>query len=193
MSLAPASRHDPQPRAPVPRHVVKALLDRLGAALVLLLAAPWLVVIAVAIWLDDGGPVLRRERRLGQWGREFSLLRFRTRTWSGRQDGTVTRVGAFLLRHALDGLPQLLNVLRGDLSFVGPRAPVPGPEAGGWASAGPAVRPGLTAPWDRRGTPRPGEEETLELQRYLGSWTLRSDLTILWRWLRDSSRRPGPA
>jgi lipopolysaccharide/colanic/teichoic acid biosynthesis glycosyltransferase len=191
MSMAPASRHDNQPPVPVPRHVVKSVLDRLGAAVVLLLAAPWLAVIAVAIWLDDGGPVLRRERRLGQWGREFSLLRFRTRAWSGRQDGTVTRVGAFLLRHALDGLPQLLNVLRGDLSFVGPRPHVPGPEAGGWVSREPAVRPGLIEPWDRRGTPRTGDEETLELLRYLGSWSLRADLTILWRWLRDGSRRSG--
>lgn len=192
MSLAPASRHD-QPHTPIPHLRAKTLLDRVGAATLLLLAAPWLGAIALAIWFDDGGPVLRRERRLGLWGREFSLLRFRTTAWSGRQEGDVTRVGAFLRRHALDGLPQLINVLRGDLSFIGPRPPAPGPRTDEWPTAGPVMKPGLAAPWDRRSTPRSVEEESLELERYLDSWTLRSDLTILWRWLREASPRPDRA
>ncbi len=192
MSLAPASRYD-HPLSPTPRHLAKVLLDRLGAAVLLLLAAPWLLAIAVAIRLDDGGPVLRRERRLGQGGDEFSLLRFRTTAWGGRQDGDATRVGAFLRRHALDGLPQLVNVLKGDLSFIGPRPPAPAP-AGAWrAGRDRAVKPGLTEPWGRRALPRSAEEESRELARYLGGWSLRSDLTILWRWLREASGRPGSA
>lgn len=192
MSLAPASRHG-QPETPVPHHRAKACLDRGCAAVLLLLAAPWLAAIALAVRLDDGGPVLRRERRLGQWGREFDLLRFRTRAWSGQQDGEVTRVGAFLRRHAVDGLPLLVNVLRGDVSFVGPRPPHPGPRPGEWPTRGPAMKPGLVEPWGRRrSTPRTGAEESLELERYLGTWSLGADLAILWQWLRESSgRRPG--
>lgn len=100
MSLAPASRYD---HPTTPHHRIKAAVDRTGAAVLLVLALPWLGLIALAIWAEDAGPVLRRERRLGRWGREFSLLRFRTTTSGGRQDGQVTRVGAVLRRYAVEG------------------------------------------------------------------------------------------
>jgi lipopolysaccharide/colanic/teichoic acid biosynthesis glycosyltransferase len=192
MSLAPTSRPD-QPPTPTPRFLAKTLLDRLGGVALLLLAAPWLGVIALAIRIEDGGPALTRERRLGQWGREFSLLRFRTTSWGGRRDGTTTSVGVFLRRHCLDGLPQLLNVVRGDLSFIGPRPPTPDVRTGEWPSTGPAMKPGLAAPWDQRATPRSPGAASRQLERYLGTWSVRSDLRILWHWLRDTSGKPGPA
>lgn len=154
MSLAPASRYD---HPTTPHHRIKAAVDRTGAAVLLVLALPWLGLIALAIWAEDAGPVLRRERRLGRWGREFSLLRFRTTTSGGRQDGQVTRVGAVLRRYAVEGLPQLINVLRGicPSSVRGHRHPGCARESGPAAARAcdpVSPLPGITA--GRPGRPR---------------------------------------
>jgi sugar transferase (PEP-CTERM system associated) len=107
------------------------MLDVLGAAALFLLALPVMMLVAAAIALDDGRPVLYRQRRVGLRGREFTLYKFRSMRrdaedegkalWAMREDSRVTRVGKFLRKTRLDELPQLLNVLRGDMSFVGPR------------------------------------------------------------------------
>jgi sugar transferase (PEP-CTERM system associated) len=107
------------------------LLDVLGAAVLFLLASPIMVAVAIVIVLDDGVPVLYRQRRVGLRGREFTLYKFRSMrrdaetegkaVWARREDARATRVGRFLRKTRLDELPQLLNVLRGDMSFVGPR------------------------------------------------------------------------
>lgn len=105
-------------------------LDLLVAGLGFLLALPVGLLIALAITLDDGGPVFRREPRWGRAGRAFLILKFRTAALSPDQPGAVrsptgdrffSRVGQFLRAHGLDELPQLLNVWRGDMSLVGPR------------------------------------------------------------------------
>lgn len=181
----------PRDRAPrseprtTPGRLAKALVDRWGAAALLLLAAPWLVFIALTIWLTDDGPVLDRDRRTGRDGRPFDMLRFRT--GSGHRPSTGrTRLGRFLHRSHLDELPQLLNVVRGDMSFVGPR-PHPWDGTGGRATFG--LKPGLI------GLCGPGTDDgtntaTVE-ERYAREWSLRLDLVILWRALRHATSAPG--
>jgi len=112
--------------------VAKAGFDRVAAALGLVLLAPALALIALAIVLEDGFPVLFRQTRVGRGGRPFRLVKFRsmrvgvagTRITAGR-DPRVTRVGRWLRRRKVDELPQLWNVLTGDLSLVGPRPEIP--------------------------------------------------------------------
>ncbi len=120
------------------------LFDVCGAAGGLLFFAPIMAVIALAIRLDDGGPILFRQRRLGLRRRPFEILKFRS-----MRDARVTRVGRMLRATGLDELPQFLNILRGELSAVGPR-PITADDAARYGWAGPdtddrwSVKPGLT-------------------------------------------------
>jgi len=110
---------------------VNRALDVVGASLGLTLASPALAAAALAIKLDDGGPVFYRQRRVGQDGREFDLLKLRTMVVGAEQQGAgwavnrgdprITRVGRALRRLSLDELPQLWNVVRGEMSLIGPR------------------------------------------------------------------------
>jgi lipopolysaccharide/colanic/teichoic acid biosynthesis glycosyltransferase len=109
---------------------LKHRLDLLGALWVLLLVSPLWAFIAIAIKLDDGGEVFFRQERVGQDGRPFQLWKFRTMRPDAEAIGKgyfpdglqlITRVGRFLRRTSLDELPQLINIIRGDMSFVGPR------------------------------------------------------------------------
>jgi len=133
--------------------LLKLAIDRLAAALGLLVFSPLLLLCALAVWLEDGSPVFFGQIRVGKQGRKFRLVKFRSMrlakpgariTVSG--DARITRVGAFLRRYKLDELPQLFNVLKGDMSLVGPRPEVPdfvdlaSPE---WQMVL-AVRPGIT-------------------------------------------------
>jgi exopolysaccharide biosynthesis polyprenyl glycosylphosphotransferase len=110
---------------------VKRILDLAGAGLALLLASPLLLLAALAIKLDDRGPVLYRQRRVGRHGEEFDLLKLRTMIVGAEAQGAgwavnagdprITRAGRVLRRLSLDELPQLWNVVRGEMSLVGPR------------------------------------------------------------------------
>ena len=106
---------------------VKWIFDRLAAACLLVVAAPLLIVIAVLVRVVDGAPVLHRETRLGRGGKPFTLFKFRSMTTTEGPgiapvgDPRITRLGAWLRRSRLDELPQFLNILSGDMSFVGPR------------------------------------------------------------------------
>jgi lipopolysaccharide/colanic/teichoic acid biosynthesis glycosyltransferase len=110
---------------------VNRALDVAGSALGLAVSSPFLAVAALAIKLDDGGPVLYRQRRVGHRGEEFDLLKLRTMVvgaekqgagWAvNRGDPRITRAGRLLRRLSLDELPQFWNVLRGDMSLIGPR------------------------------------------------------------------------
>jgi len=135
---------------------VKRLLDVCGAAVGLFLLSPVLAVIAIAVKHGSPGPVLFRQTRVGRDGRPFSILKFRTMRVesAGREitvgaDPRITPVGALLRAHKLDELPQLVNVLRGDMSLVGPRPEVPRyvalypPEIKAIVLS---VRPGITDP-----------------------------------------------
>jgi len=160
--------------------------DWILAAALLCIAAPLMVGIAILIWLDDGTPVLFRQQRAGRHGHPFFLLKFRT--LSTEAEGTshpaqhTTRVGAVLRRWALDELPQLWNIIRGDMNLIGPR-PVLLPEARGYddeAARRLAIRPGLTGWAQVHGRNRLGWAERMELDLwYVRNRTLLLDLWIL--------------
>ncbi len=112
----------------------KRVADIIAALFGLVLSAPVMAAVAVAIWLETGSPILFRQTRTGLFGRHFQILKFRSMyqnaeasgpAWAAQDDRRITRVGAFIRKSRLDELPQLFNVLRGDMSLVGPRPEQP--------------------------------------------------------------------
>lgn len=120
---------------------LKRLMDFAGALILLVLAAPLLLLLVLLIRLDSPGPAVFRQRRLGRWGRPFLLYKLRTMVQNAetqgaglaitRDDARITRVGHFLRLSSLDELPQLWNILKGEMSFIGPR-PLPVAYLGRW-------------------------------------------------------------
>ncbi len=186
------------------RRLAKTLFDVLVTSLLLVVAAPLMAVIAVAVAATSPGPVLFRQTRVGVDGRPFTMLKFRSMIVDAeqlraelahlnegndilfklREDPRVTRVGAVLRRFSLDELPQLVNVLRGDMSLVGPRPPLPQEvaEYSDDATRRLRVRPGITGLWQVSGRSDLSWEESLLLDlRYVDNWSLVLDLSILWR------------
>lgn len=116
------------------RHFLKRVLDILLAILVLLVPLPLYLLIAVAIKVDSKGPILFKQERLGKDGRVFCMYKFRSMcvdaermgqgVYSDKSDNRVTRVGRILRATSMDELPQAINVLKGDMSFIGPRPPL---------------------------------------------------------------------
>jgi exopolysaccharide biosynthesis polyprenyl glycosylphosphotransferase len=181
---------------------VKRLLDIVGAAVLLVLLSPLLLILMLAVKISSVGPALFRHTRVGLHGREFALLKFRTMIEGAEElqsavahlnemsgpvfkissDPRVTRLGGFLRKHSLDELPQLLNVLRGDMSLVGPRPPTPAEvaEYERWQRRRLSMRPGLTCLWQVSGRNRIDFDEWMELDlRYIDSWSPWLDLKIL--------------
>jgi len=179
-----------------PSRIGKRALDIAGASLGLLLLAPLLLASAIAIKLDSRGPVLFRQVRVGRGGRHFTLYKFRSMkvgaTVLVRDDGAivkgaadprVTRVGAILRRLSFDELPQLLNVLRGDMSLVGPR-PLVLAEAQAltedWQQRRADLRPGLTGAWQVAGRSNIPFQEMIRFDyQYVCGWSLARDVAIL--------------
>jgi len=185
--LSPASR------------AAKRGLDIVVAALALLVASPLFAVVTVAIRLESRGPILFRQARAGRSGGVFSLLKFRsmdaeaeTYVSEFRRDGVVlkggidprvTRVGALIRRLSIDELPQLINVLKGDMSLVGPR-PLVLSEADalgeGWHERRADLRPGMTGLWQVSGRSHIPFDEMLRFDyQYVAGWSLARDLEIL--------------
>jgi lipopolysaccharide/colanic/teichoic acid biosynthesis glycosyltransferase len=191
----------PPPRASRASLRVKRVLDVVLAVSGLLVLAPLLLLIAVAIRAEDGGPVLFRQERLGRGGASFLVYKLRTMgvdaeqrkadllegnestglLFKMRSDPRITRVGRWLRRTSLDELPQLLNVVRGDMSLVGPR---PLPVLDRAAYTGDAVRrfevrPGITGLWQVSGRSDLDWDDAVRLDaRYVDEWSLRLDLRI---------------
>jgi exopolysaccharide biosynthesis polyprenyl glycosylphosphotransferase len=186
------------------RRVVKAAFDRAVAGLALLLCGPLFLAVALAIRLGDGGPVLFRQVRVGLDGRYFTVFKFRTMVPEAEQlkaelnaqnegggllfkirvDPRVTRVGALLRRWSLDELPQLINVLIGDMSLVGPRPALPQEAAlyGDTVRRRLAVKPGMTGLWQISGRSDLSWDESVRLDlRYVENWSIVLDLQILWK------------
>lgn len=192
----------------------KRVLDVVGSALVLLVLSPLLVVTAAAIRLVDGPPVLFRQDRAGLGGRVFRCYKFRTMTPDAEQrkaellsrnerrgpafkvtdDPRVTRLGRFLRKWSIDELPQLFNVLRGDMSLVGPR-PQPVPEAQAydfWHRRRLSVKPGITGLWQISSRNDPDFDRWVKLDlEYIDNWSLWLDLKILAQTPLALVRMPG--
>jgi exopolysaccharide biosynthesis polyprenyl glycosylphosphotransferase len=193
--------HDSQRDAEL---VVKRMLDIAGALAALVVLSPLLVVAAIAIQLKDGSPILFRQTRVGRHGRPFTIYKFRTMVpdaedryaevaaksdtrgaaFKMNDDPRVTRLGHFLRRSSIDELPQLINVLSGDMSLVGPR-PAPPREVQGydiWHRRRLSMRPGITGLWQVESRMDDHFDERAELDlRYIDQWSLWMDLRILAR------------
>ncbi|MDE2516470.1 MAG: sugar transferase [Rhodospirillales bacterium] len=185
--------------------VLKRAEDLLLGGLALLLAALPMLLIALAIKVESPGPVLFRQTRTGRGGRVFQVLKFRTmqhhladpgaRTQARAGDCRLTRLGAWLRRSSADELPQLINVLRGEMSLVGPRPHAPGTRAGDLPfeladehyAARHRVRPGITGLAQVRGLRGPTETEEKLRRRvaadleYIERWSIWLDLWVLAR------------
>ncbi|MGW6359515.1 sugar transferase [Streptomyces sp. NPDC055092] len=189
------------------RRAIKGVVDRMGAALLLILFAPLMVLVGLLVVVDSRGGALYRQRRVGKGGREFTIFKFRTMVSGAHgaraqladrnegagllfklhRDPRVTRVGAVLRRYSIDELPQLFNVLTGSMSLVGPRPPLPEESA----AYGPDIRrrllvkPGLTGLWQISGRSDLPWQEAVRLDlRYVEDWSLALDTVILWKTLR---------
>ena len=205
------------------QRVVKRTIDLTVAVVALTLAAPLLAVCALVIKLHDGGPVLFRQTRVGRNGLTFRCLKLRTMAvdaedrvaeladrnerngplFKMEDDPRVTRVGAFMRAAALDELPQLVNVLRGDMSIVGPRPALPS-EAAEFdleLQKRHVVRPGLTGLWQTEANHKASFDEYRRLDLfYVTNWSVALDLAILANTLPTIThralaalRRPGPS
>lgn len=173
----------------------KRALDLAIAATALLVLSPVLAVVALAVWIDSGTPVLFRQTRVGRNERLFRVVKFRTMRPAPPDNAPrspfdvepdrarMTGLGRLLRRSGLDELPQLVNVLRGEMAVVGPRPFVPEESASveGWARRF-DVRPGLTGMWQVCGQHELTMDELSRLDvQYATTWTIRSDLRILAR------------
>jgi exopolysaccharide biosynthesis polyprenyl glycosylphosphotransferase len=196
--------HVDHPQLSGPRQVVKDLFDRCVAGFVLVTLGPVMLAIAMAIRLSDHGPALFIQTRVGRGGEPFKIYKFRTMVVDAearlteiraknesdgvlfkiRKDPRITAIGARLRKSSLDELPQLINVLRGEMSLVGPRPALP-EEAAKYADyvrRRLVVKPGLTGMWQVNGRSELSWEETVRLDlRYVENWSFALDLQILWK------------
>jgi exopolysaccharide biosynthesis polyprenyl glycosylphosphotransferase len=190
-----------------PSRLVKEAFDRVAAALGLLLLAPLLGAVALAIWLGDGGSPFFHQTRVGRGGRAFRIVKFRTMVVDAEarraalvernecdrtlfkiaEDPRTTPIGRVLRRYSVDELPQLLNVVRGEMSLVGPRPPLPCEVAEYSADMRRRllVKPGMTGLWQVSGRSQLSWAQTELLDvRYVENWSLGLDLSILLRTAR---------
>jgi exopolysaccharide biosynthesis polyprenyl glycosylphosphotransferase len=190
------------PRAQDAAHWAKRLFDVLGSLALIVVTAPAWVWAALRIKAHDGGPVFFRQTRVGLAGETFECLKFRTMVESAeslrpaleevrddggvlfkmRTDPRVTKPGRVLRRYSIDELPQLLNVLRGDMSLVGPRPPLPTEveRYGNDAARRLHVRPGMTGLWQISGRSDLSWHDTVRLDLYyVDNWSMVQDVVIL--------------
>ena len=202
--------HEATRRRAIPREFAKRVLDVAISVLAIVVLAPVFMVVWIAIHLDSPGPAVFRQRRIGRDEKPFNCFKFRTlrhnadenvhrdairRAWAKEplsndpdapykltDDPRVTRVGRWLRRTSLDELPQLLNVLRGEMSIVGPRPAIPYELEyfRDWHHKRHIVKPGITGLCQVRGRGRVGPEVMLEMDvEYAMNWTLWTDLKLI--------------
>ncbi len=191
---------------------IKRAIDIVGAVLLLVVFSPVLLIVALTIRISQGGPIFYRQQRIGRYGQPFTMLKFTSMIpdrrnladeWDGierrithktRKDPRVTRVGRLIRALSIDELPQLINILRGDMSLIGPRPEllvIVGRYAP-WQHQRHLVRPGLTGWWQVEGrSDRPMHEHTELDLYYIEHLSLALDLRILLRTFRAVLSRSG--
>jgi exopolysaccharide biosynthesis polyprenyl glycosylphosphotransferase len=196
------------------KHVLKRSFDLIVSALALLVLMPALAVIALCVKLDSAGPVLFRQERCGRNGLSFHMVKFRSMVQTAeddlaglldknegagvlfkiRNDPRITRVGRFLRKYSLDELPQLWNILVGDMSLVGPRPPLPR-EVECYETPVHRrlyIKPGLTGMWQVNGRSNLSWEDSVRLDLYyVENWSLTGDLMIMWRTVKAMAQPEG--
>ncbi|MBI5493976.1 MAG: sugar transferase [Deltaproteobacteria bacterium] len=183
---------------------VKRLFDVMASAVALLVLSPLLLLVAFLIKVTSAGPVFFGQKRVGMHGRPFTMLKFRSMVVDAegqqeklaalneqdgpvfkiRNDPRITSVGRFMRRYSVDELPQLINILRGDMSVVGPRPPVPKEVAQyePWQRRRLSVRPGLTCHWQVSGRNNISFDQWMLLDlRYIDQWSFFTDLKLIAR------------
>jgi exopolysaccharide biosynthesis polyprenyl glycosylphosphotransferase len=183
---------------------MKRFFDIAASAAALAVLSPLLVTVAILVKLTSRGPMLFKQERVGLHGRTFHMLKFRSMVVNAEEikarllaqneqsgpvfkmknDPRVTAIGRFIRKHSIDELPQLVNVLRGDMSIVGPRPPVPTEVAKyePWQRRRLSVRPGLTCVWQVSGRNEIGFQDWMLLDmRYIDHWTLAGDFGLIWK------------
>ncbi|MGY1805895.1 sugar transferase [Blastococcus sp. SYSU D00669] len=196
--------HMERPELKGVRRLTKDLSDAAASCLGILFLSPLLLAIALAVRTTSSGPVLFRQERVGKDGRTFSMLKFRSMVtgadrmveqlaadsdgngvlFKKKDDPRVTRVGRVLRRYSLDELPQLFNVLRGEMSLVGPRPPLRSEveKYGRDMHRRFLVKPGLTGLWQVSGRSDLSWDDSVRIDvRYVENWSLTFDLMILWK------------
>ena len=206
--------HVDHPQLSGPRQALKEIFDRTAAGMALILLSPVLLLLAVAIRLSDRGPALFTQTRVGKDGCTFKIYKFRTMVvdaeqrlnevrdrnecdgvlFKMRRDPRVTAIGSRLREWSVDELPQLINVVRGEMSLVGPRPALPD-EAAKYADhvrRRLVVKPGLTGLWQVNGRSNLSWGESVRLDlRYVENWSFALDLQILWKTFSVILRRSG--
>ncbi|MEP7055351.1 MAG: sugar transferase [Actinomycetota bacterium] len=196
-----------EPQLTGARRILKGLFDRIVAGLLVLAFSPVLIAITIIIRAMSKGPALFRQTRVGRNGEEFTVIKFRTMRADAeaqlaalqsqnvnadgllfkiKSDPRITREGKWLRKYSLDELPQLFNVLRGEMSLVGPRPPLPTEAAryGDDVRRRLLVKPGITGLWQISGRSDLDWEETVRLDLYyVENWSIPFDFLILWRTL----------
>jgi exopolysaccharide biosynthesis polyprenyl glycosylphosphotransferase len=181
---------------------LKRAFDIVVSGTALAMLSPLLFGVAMLVKITSRGPVLFRQLRVGQHGRQFHMLKFRSMVadaealkakllaqneqqgpvFKMRSDPRITRIGRFIRKYSIDELPQLLNVLRGEMSIVGPRPPIPSEVAKyeAWQRRRLSVRPGLTCVWQVSGRNEISFEEWMYLDmQYIDHWSLRRDIELI--------------
>ena len=196
------------------RRALKRVFDVAGSIGLLFVLAPVMLVIGALVRLGDGGPALFRQTRVGRGGQQFTMYKFRTMRpdseerlaellamnehdgvlFKIKNDPRITPLGRWLRRFSLDELPQLLNVVAGTMSLVGPRPPLPREVELYEEDVRRrfVVKPGITGLWQVSGRADLPWEESVRLDlRYVENWSLAFDLAILWRTVRAVIKSPG--
>lgn len=204
-----------RPRHDGPSRYGKRVFDLTFGTIAAICVTPLMLAAAIAIKLDDGGPVFFRQQRVGLHGRPFHILKFRTmnvdadrhkqdeKQTSGTDSGVffksacdsrITPVGSLLRRTSVDELPQVFNVLSGAMSLVGPRPLVPGEGSSveHFTERRALVKPGMTGLWQVSGRSDVSEDERIRLDHsYVDNWSFVQDLVIIWRTVRTVLKREG--
>lgn len=184
-------------------YVIKRIIDIVLSAVALIVSSPIMFGVAIAIKLDDGGPVLFKQTRVGIHGKPFTMYKFRSMVTNAEEikaklaaesgqtnrfifklkdDPRITKVGKFIRKTSLDEFPQFFNVFKGDMSLVGPRPALPDEVAryGSLYSTRLLVKPGITGPWQVSGRSDLSQEQSEFLDvSYIENWSITGDLAIL--------------